>query len=201
MTDYRFPASSADPQINHPPQKTVAVYGAAFLPEDGPAYRTAYSLGAEIARRGWTAASGGYGGTMAAVSRGAAESGGRTIGVTCEPLTRAGRRTNPWIQEEIHCPTVRDRLATLVRLADASIALDGGVGTLAEIAFCAVQIQTGELTPRPLVLFGAVWEETFRAFLRSAAAYIKEEDRPLFRFAASAEEAVEMIQSHFAGLK
>ena len=173
----------------------VAVFGAAFLPQDGPAYRTAYSLGAEIARRGWTAANGGYGGTMAAVSRGAVEAGGGTVGVTCEPLSLSGRRTNPWIREEIRCPTARERLLTLVRMADASIALDGGIGTLAEIAFCATQIQTGELSPRPLLLLGREWEETFRTFFRSAGPYLTEADRSIFRFAASPEEAVEIIQA------
>jgi uncharacterized protein (TIGR00730 family) len=178
-------------------EKIIAVFGAAFLTENGPEYRTAYDLGGEIARRGWTVASGGYGGTMAAVSRGAFEAGGRTIGVTCEPLTRLGRRTNPWIREEIRCPTLRERLMTLVRMADASIALGGGLGTLAEIAFCAVQIQTAELSPRPLILMGAVWEETFQTFFRSASSYLKETDRAIFRFAATPKDALAILRASF----
>jgi uncharacterized protein (TIGR00730 family) len=172
----------------------VAVFGAAFLPEDGTAFRSAYDLGAQIARRGWTLASGGYGGTMAAASRGAVEAGGHTLGVTCEPLTRSGRATNAWIREEIHCPTLRERLLTLVRTADASIALDGGLGTLAEIAFCAMQIQTGELSPRPLLLMGTVWEETFQSFFRSAASYLKGPDVSIFGFVQSPLEATRIIQ-------
>jgi uncharacterized protein (TIGR00730 family) len=182
------------------PARIVAVFGAAFLEEDSPSYRTALALGAEIARRGWAVASGGYGGTMAAVSRGAVEAGGHAIGVTCETLSRAGRRTNPWIREEIRCETVRERLTTLVRLADAAVGLDGGIGTLAEIAFGAVQIQTGELTPRPLLLMGPMWEETFQTFFRSAEPYIKEADRALFKFVSSPMEAVKIIQDHFESL-
>ncbi|OGO08713.1 MAG: hypothetical protein A3K46_01630 [Chloroflexi bacterium RBG_13_60_9] len=174
----------------------IAVFGAAYLEEGGPAFRTAFSLGAEIARRGWVTASGGYGGTMAAVSRGAAEAGGHTIGVTCETLSRAGRRTNPWIAEEIRCPSVHERLTALVRMADASVALDGGIGTLAEIAFAAVQIQTGELPPRPLLLAGTVWSVTFQTFFRAASAYVRESDKSLFGFVASPEEAVTVIQEH-----
>jgi uncharacterized protein (TIGR00730 family) len=178
----------------------IAVFGAAFLEEGSPAFWTACSLGSEIARRGWATASGGYGGTMAAVSRGAAEAGGHTIGVTCETLSRAGRRINPWIAEEIRCPSVHERLTALVRMADAYVALDGGIGTLAEIAFAAVQIQTGELSPRPLLLAGTVWEDTFHAFIRSASSHVRESDVPLFGFAASPEEAVEIIQRYFAGM-
>ncbi|MGD0172827.1 MAG: LOG family protein [Anaerolineales bacterium] len=176
----------------------VSVFGAAFLPENGPAYQTARELGERIARQGWAVATGGYGGTMEAVSRGAAEAGGHTIGVTCETLSRAGRLTNAWVREEIHCETIRERLVTLVRRADAAIALDGGIGTLAEITFCWVQIQTGELPPRPLIVIGPVWKETLDAFFRSADGYVKDSDKAIIRFAASPLEAVRMIQRNLS---
>jgi uncharacterized protein (TIGR00730 family) len=174
----------------------VAVFGAAFLPEDSPAYATARELGGLIAGRGWTVATGGYGGTMEAASRGAAEAGGHTIGVTCETLSRTGRRTNLWVREEIRCATIRERLITLVRKADAAVALDGGIGTLAELAFCWMQIQTGELSPRPLIALGPVWKETLRSFFQAADVYVKDSDKALIQFAASPSEAVRMIQAH-----
>ncbi len=155
-------------------------------------------LGAEIARCGWAVASGGYGGTMAAVSRGAFEAGGHTIGVTCETLSRAGRRTNPWIREEIRCETIRERLVTLCRKADAAVALDGGIGTLAEIAFCWVQIQTGELSPRPLLAVGPVWRETFEAFYHATGTNVRDEDRSLLMLSASPQDAVERIHEFFS---
>lgn len=133
---------------------------------------------------------------MAAVSRGAVEAGGHTIGVTCETMSRAGRRTNPWIQEEVRCPTARDRLLTLVRMADAAVALDGGIGTLSEIAFCAIQIQTGELSPRPLLLLGPLWKDTFESFFRSATEYVKDSDRALFNFISSPADAAGIIQEY-----
>jgi uncharacterized protein (TIGR00730 family) len=173
----------------------VAVFGAAFLLENDPAYQTARELGERIARQGWVVATGGYGGAMEAVSRGAAEAGGHTIGVTCETLSRAGRRTNAWVREETRCETIRERLFTLARRADATIALDGGIGTLAEITFCWVQIQTGELSPRPLIVIGPVWKETLDAFFRSADGYVKDLDRAIIRFAVSPLEAVRMIQA------
>jgi uncharacterized protein (TIGR00730 family) len=174
----------------------VAVFGAAFLPDDGPAYRIARELGGRLAKEGWAVATGGYGGTMEAASRGASEAGGHTIGITCETLSRTGRRTNPWIREEIRCETVRERLIALVRKADAAVALDGGIGTLAELAFCWVQIQTGELSPRPLIVVGPAWKETLRSFFHAADGYVKDPDKALIGFAASPLEAVRMIQGH-----
>jgi uncharacterized protein (TIGR00730 family) len=180
------------PQSGNP---VVAVFGAAFLPEGGPAYTTARSLGSEIARCGWTVASGGYGGTMAAASRGAAEAGGHTIGVTCDTFSLTGRHTNPWVEEEIRCPTARERLLRLVRMADAAVALDGGIGTLSEFAIYATQIQTGELSPRPILILGAVWKETIQSFFHAAAGYLKDSDRALFQFVDSPGEAVRSIRA------
>jgi uncharacterized protein (TIGR00730 family) len=171
----------------------VSVFGAAFLEPGSAAEDLARRTGAAIARRGWSAATGGYGGTMAAVSRGAAEAGGHVIGVTCDTLTRAGRMKNEWVQEEVRCPTVRDRLHTLAEIGDAYLALDGGIGTLAEIAFCWNQIQTGELAPRPIILIGAVWHASFAAFFQAAKSYLKEQEIHLLTFAASPEEAVQAL--------
>jgi uncharacterized protein (TIGR00730 family) len=173
----------------------VAVFGAAFLPEGGAAWQEAFRLGGRIAREGWALACGAYGGAMAAACRGAAEAGGRTIGVTCETLERAGRRKNDWVGEEIRCATVRERLCRLVEIADAVVALDGGIGTLAEAAVCWNQVQTGDLPPRPVVLLGRVWHETFRAFIRAAGEYLQEEDRNLLQFAASVDDAVRILRT------
>jgi len=173
----------------------VAVFGAARLAPERPAFRMALALGGAIARRGWTLACGGYGGAMEAASRGAAEAGGRTIGVTCDTLDRAGRRANPWIREEIRRPTARERLMTLVRMADAAVAMDGGIGTLSEIAFFASQIQTGEISPRPLVLLGNVWRNTFASFIKSAGDYLTDADRSMFIFCPSIDTAVAAIQN------
>jgi predicted Rossmann-fold nucleotide-binding protein len=156
----------------------VAVFGAAVLATGCPAEEFARRTGEAIARRGWITATGGYAGTMAAASRGAAEAGGHTIGITCETLTRAGRRKNEWVREEIVCATI-----------------DGGIGTLTEISFCWNQIQMQELPPRPLVLAGAVWRTVFPAFFRAAEVYLKESDVSLLALAGSPEEAVQMIAS------
>ena len=52
-------------------------------PEDGHAdYAEALELGRALAAAGFTVCTGGYGGVMEAVSRGARESGGRVLAVT-----------------------------------------------------------------------------------------------------------------------
>jgi uncharacterized protein (TIGR00725 family) len=57
----------------------VIGFGRDHCPED--VYRTAYQVGAEIARRDAILLTGGLGGVMEAASRGAKESGGFVIGI------------------------------------------------------------------------------------------------------------------------
>jgi predicted Rossmann-fold nucleotide-binding protein len=62
---------------------------------------------------------------------------------------------------------VNDRLTHKVLLTEGSlaiIALPGGLGTLDELCSVLCQLQTGKITPRPIVLFGAdFWQPLWSA--------------------------------------
>ncbi len=144
-------------------QRTIAVFGSSRREPDGPLYRQAYELGVLLARAGYAVLSGGYGGSMAAVSRGAAEAGGRVIGVTCaifDPLP-----ANPWLTEEIKAPTLLERLSIMLDRADGFVAVRGGIGTLSEVTLTWSLLQTRALNGKPLVLLGADWQPLVDAFL------------------------------------
>jgi uncharacterized protein (TIGR00725 family) len=71
-------------------QRVVAVFGG-HAPAPGSAdYEMARELGRRLAEAGFIVMSGGYGGTMEAVSRGAREAGGLAIGVTVDLFDRWG---------------------------------------------------------------------------------------------------------------
>ena len=143
--------------------RTVAVFGSSRREADGPLYREAYELGGILARAGYAVLSGGYGGSMEAVSRGAAEAGGRVIGVTCaifDPLP-----PNRWPTEEVKTPTLIDRLATMLDRADGFVVVRGGIGTLSELTLTWSLLQTRSLRGKPLVLLGADWQPVLDAFL------------------------------------
>src|SRR5690349_20090727 len=90
-------------------QPVVAVFGSSTVREPDVAWREAHELGAALARRGVATMSGGYGGAMAAVSRGAHEAGGHVIGVTVDLFERRGP-VNPWVRERVHTPDIFERL-------------------------------------------------------------------------------------------
>lgn len=72
----------------------LTVFGGAQVKEGTAAYEEARELGVLLAQNGHTVLTGGYMGTMEAVSRGASEAGGHVIGVTCMDIEE-WRKTSP----------------------------------------------------------------------------------------------------------
>ena len=70
----------------------ITVFGGAQPKEGSEAYEEARELGKLLAERGHAVLTGGYMGTMEAVSRGAHEVGGHVIGVTCIDYRRMAWR-------------------------------------------------------------------------------------------------------------
>lgn len=176
---------------------TVTVFGSSSPQPDSPPYEEARRVGFLLAEAGFAVANGGYGGTMAAVSRGAAEAGGQIIGVTsCHMEEWRPTPPNEWITDEVRLNTQSERLIYLVQNNDAMIALPGGIGTLSEVALAWSLMQTGETPQRPLVLLGPIWRETIKVYAQ--AEYIRPRDMDLVYLATSAETAVAYIRQRLA---
>jgi hypothetical protein len=172
----------------------VTVFGGSEPQPGQPAYAEALRLGKLLAEAGYTVITGGYMGTMEAVSRGAAEAGGHVIGITCEEI-ESWRPVpcNPWVMEERRLTRYRDRLYALIDDGQAALALPGGQGTLAEIAVMWSLLTIGAIAPRPLVLIGDGWERTFQRFYQELGGYVSLPRRQWLQFAPHVEAAVMML--------
>lgn len=167
----------------------IAVFGSASPTADSEAYRLAHQVGRLLAEAGFAVATGGYSGTMSAVSQGACEVGGHVIGVTSAQIERfRPLGCNEWVKEEIKYESLRERLLHLVTRNDGMIVLPGGVGTLSEMALAWSFIQVGEMPPRPLVLLGDLWRQTIESFFRPE--YVRDSHLDLLHLANTPEEAV-----------
>jgi uncharacterized protein (TIGR00725 family) len=174
----------------------ISVFGGSHPAEGSPPYAAAMDLGRRLAQLGHTVMTGGYSGTMEAVSRGAAEAGGDVIGVTCGEVERSHQRTtNHWVREEWKKQTLLERLQTLIFDCDAAMALPGGPGTLTEIALTWNTMIVGGLGRRPLILIGNEWEALFHEFFERLGGYVSPGQRELLLFAANPPAAVELLQT------
>jgi uncharacterized protein (TIGR00725 family) len=125
----------------------IAVVGAGGSEAEAVA-ETAEAVGRELAEAGATLVCGGLGGVMEAACRGTKSADGLTVGVL--PGTDA-RAANPYVDVVIPTGLGEARNALVARAGAAMIAIGGGYGTLAEIAFAlradvtVVGLETWEL--------------------------------------------------------
>lgn len=121
----------------------IAVFGSSLIPAGSPEHEEARALGRRLAEAGFEVWNGGYLGVMSAVSQGVREAGGRTVGVTMQAWD-AFHPGNDWLSEKLAAPDLHERLRHLTSV-DAAIALDGGIGTLTEVALFWSLAQLGRL--------------------------------------------------------
>jgi uncharacterized protein (TIGR00730 family) len=134
----------------------VTVFGSSRPREGDADYEEARSLGRSLAESGFAVCSGGYGGVMEGVSRGAKEAGGKTYGVTAEFFSAA--KPNRWIDVEVRMKTWEERLFELVRLADGYVACKGGTGTLVELAVVWEMLNKSVISGKPFAVLGDFWQ-------------------------------------------
>ncbi|MGH2442651.1 MAG: LOG family protein [Chloroflexota bacterium] len=168
----------------------VTVFGSARVGSDSPHYREAQRLGAMLAEQGHVIVSGGYGGIMEAVSRGAQGAGGRVVGVTVKPWI--GRLApNTYLSEEQSAETLYTRLEAMIE-SDALIALPGGAGTLGEIALAWNLRQMDLIPEKPVILVGLDWAAIVEAFREHLI--IDETDLRLLTQVANVDEALDALR-------
>lgn len=138
-------------------EKTITIFGTGRAKAGDIAYTLALEIGSRLAQAGFVIANGGYGGTMLASAKGAAEAGGKTIGVTCSAFGPSS--ANEYIGREIVTKSLDERLDTLIKLGQAYVVLPGGTGTLLELALVWELKNKGFLeAAKPIILVGRFWK-------------------------------------------
>lgn len=165
---------------------SIAVFGSSRADEKGPDYPNALEIGREIARRGGRIVCGGGGGIMEAACRGAAEAGGRSLGVVIGDAA-----PNGWVTDVVREADLAARLRRLRDESSAAIFLPRGLGTMLELAWMVESVVKGEIGPRPLVFLGLFWRRAVALALSEAAGPGADAIAKSIRFANSPAEAVE----------
>jgi uncharacterized protein (TIGR00725 family) len=165
---------------------SVAVLGSSRALPDSPDYQNALRIGQEIARRGARVVCGGYGGVMEAACRGAAEAGGRSLGVLLED-----GEPNRWVSEVVRESDLSGRLRRLRDESSAAIFLPRGLGTLLEIAWMAESVAKEHVPARPLVFLGPFWRRVVARAVAEAVGPGASALADSIRFVSTAEAAVD----------
>jgi uncharacterized protein (TIGR00725 family) len=175
----------------------VTVFGGSQPKPNSTAYTDAFLLGKLLAQAGHTVLTGGYIGSMEAVSRGANEAGGHVIGVTCREIERwRAVGANAWVQEERKFDTLRQRLDALIDGCEAAIALPGGPGTLTEISLMWNLMIVDAIPRRPLILIGNGWRSIFDQAYAQLSDYFVNTQRALILFSPDIHTAVHLLDKN-----
>lgn len=138
--------------------------------------------------------SGGGPGVMEAASRGAADVGGKCIGLNIVlPHEQAPNEfVTPELCFNFHYFAIR-KMHFLMR-AEALVCFPGGFGTLDELFEALTLIQTRKMKRIPVILFGReFWDKIINWQALAEAGTISPEDLELFDYVETAEEAVDII--------
>lgn len=151
----------------------VAVFGSSQTEPGSVEWKEAQGAGARLAAEGLSVITGGYGGTMEAVSSGAAEAGGHVIGVTAPVLFPQRSAPNPYVDEVIEASSLANRIDIMMQRSTATLALPGSIGTAAELLISwntnHILRQAGGV-PRISVAVGPGWKALARALVDMAGA-------------------------------
>ncbi|MFO8126480.1 LOG family protein [Yoonia sp.] len=196
---------------------TIVLFGGARIPEpekketartEALADLTRYYAQARLFARMITAKSmktggtdnvivtGGGPGVMEAGNRGAAEAGGRSIGLNI--VLPHEQAPNIYVTPELcfnfHYFGIR-KMHFLMR-ASAVCIFPGGFGTLDEMFEALTLIQTGRMEQIPFLLFGReFWEKIINWDALADAGVISDEDLKLFRYVETADDAIAALEN------
>ncbi|MCR9245370.1 MAG: TIGR00730 family Rossman fold protein [bacterium] len=175
----------------------VTVYASSSERIDRAFFAPAAELGRRIAGRGWDLVwGGGRFGLMGAVSQGARDAGGRTVGVILQEF----------IDKNVHCDAAHEmtsvddmrlRKSGLAERGDAYVALPGGLGTFEEVLEILSFKQLG-FHDRPVVFLDTAgyWQPLLAALERGfLGGFIQPHCRGIYTVAATPADAVEQIES------
>jgi uncharacterized protein (TIGR00730 family) len=181
---------------------SVSIFGSARIKPGHPYYRDAVAVSAALSKSGYSVITGGGPGIMEAANRGAAEAGGRSIGLNIRlPYEQ---EPNRYADTVVNFNYFFARKVMFVKYACAFVALPGGFGTMDEIFEALTLKQTQKIHDFPVVLFGRSFWGGLVEWIEQTLLdqrMISKRDLRLFSLTDDPEEVVQIVSRHWANRK
>jgi uncharacterized protein (TIGR00730 family) len=181
---------------------SVSIFGSARVGRGHAYYKDAVAVAAALSEAGYSVITGGGPGIMEAANRGAAEAGGRSIGLNIRlPFEQ---EPNRYADTIVHFNYFFARKVMFVKYACAFVALPGGFGTLDEIFEALTLKQTQKIHDFPVILFGRSFWQGLVDWIESQPLedrMVSKKDLRLFRVTDDPDEVVQIVSRHWANRK
>ena len=173
----------------------VTIFGSARTRPNDKYYRAAVAIAKGLAQHNLAVITGGGPGIMEAANKGAAQGGGKSIGLNIElPHEQSGNR---FTNLPLHFHYFFSRKVCFVKYSLGFVFMPGGFGTLDEFFEVVTLVQTQRIPQVPLILFGrAHWSGLLRwmkAELQDQNKLISPGDLDLVAVTDDPREAVHII--------
>jgi uncharacterized protein (TIGR00730 family) len=175
----------------------VTIFGSARTKPNDKYYRATAEIAKGLAKHNLAVITGGGPGIMEAANKGAAQAGGKSVGLNIElPHEQAGNR---FANVPIHFHYFFARKVCFVKYSLGFVYLPGGFGTLDELFEVLTLVQTQRIPQFPLILFGTEHWKDLLAWLKARVEkekLISAGDLDLVKTTDSVEEVVEIIRDY-----
>jgi hypothetical protein len=170
----------------------VTIFGSARVRPNDKYYHAATAIAKGLAQHNLTVITGGGPGIMEAANKGAAQAGGKSVGLNIElPREQKGNR---YTNVPLHFHYFFARKVCFVKYSLGFVFMPGGLGTLDEFFEILTLVQTERIPEFPLILFGRKhWNGLLcwlKAGLQDKHGFISPGDLDLVTTTDDPEEAV-----------
>ncbi|MGA2915604.1 MAG: TIGR00730 family Rossman fold protein [Sedimentisphaerales bacterium] len=177
----------------------VSIYGSARTSPDDKYYKLAEQTAGILAKAGFAVITGGGGGIMEAANKGAAQAGGKSIGLNIEMPHE--QKPNVYQNLSLHFRYFFCRKVMFLKYANGFIAFPGGYGTLDEFSEAVMLIQTLKQAYFPVILIGSEYWSGLTEWMEDQMLhknkYMDPEDLKVFSICDDPQKAADVIISFY----
>ena len=173
----------------------VTIFGSSRSHTNSSFYKTTEDLARLLVENGFNVISGGGPGIMEAANKGAAEAGGRSVGLHIQLPNE--QQPNKYANVRLDYKYFFIRKVMFIKYAVAYIIMPGGFGTLDELFEALTLIQTNRIRSFPVILMGPKYWEGLIDWLKGTLVKeknISESDLEIFSVVETSQEAVSIIK-------
>ena len=174
--------------------RAVTVFGSARTKPRDRYYKATVDLSRRLAENNFAVITGGGPGIMEAANKGAAQGGGRSVGLNIKlPFEQCG---NPYTNISVDFDYFFARKVCLAKYSTAFVYMPGGFGTMDEFFEVLTLVQTRKVPRFPLICFGRSYWSGLMKWANSTlkrGKYIGPEDTDLVTITDSPAKAMQII--------
>jgi uncharacterized protein (TIGR00730 family) len=179
----------------------VSIFGSARSRPGTAEYGLAVDIAHGLVEAGYAIITGGGPGIMEAANKGAAESGGVSVGLGIELPLESG--LNDYVNVGVEFRYFFVRKTVFIKYSQAFVVLPGGFGTMDELFEALTLVATGKITKFPIVLVGSAYWSGLLDWLKTTMltdGKISSDELALLHLADDPDEVVKIVKEAHAGL-